>query len=214
MYAQTTERVRQRSGAQRHKHAPICPEQGKAPRHTQDTLRPGGREVGRGRRKGSPAIKRPYDRETCELKDPRREAKGGRTHPAGVFPLTHLRVRGVERTVPIDYTSQQTLWQTLPPGAAPAAARTDGKCSSWIWGQARGTVCFCLRLEGTEPQSFTGSLGELRCLLVPADSWVPETRSSWMLGLPLSPPQHSRGAPIRARGPQPLLRPSAGGLPL
>ena len=71
------------------------------------------------------------------------------------------------------------------------------------WGQARGTVCFCLRLEGTEPQSFTGSLWELRRLLVAADSWVPETRSSWMLGLPLSPPP----PPAQPQDPHPCPRP-------
>ena len=83
------------------------------------------------------------------------------------------------------------------------------------WGQARGTVCFCLRLEGTEPQSFTGSLWELRRLLVPADSWVPETRSSWMLGLPLSPPPSTAtGPPSVPAAPNPCFDPRRAACPL
>lgn len=61
-------------------------------------------------------------------------------------------------------------------------------------------VCLCLCLEGTEPQSFAGSLREPRCLFVSAGSWVSGTRSSWMLGLPLAP---------SAPGPYPHALPAA-----
>ena len=116
--------------------------------------------------------------------------------PPGLFPLTHLRARGVERAVQIDYTSQQTLRRTLPPSAAPAA-RADGKCSPWTGtGQWNG-VPPSVYLEGTELQSFAGSLGEPRRLFVPAGSWVSGTLSSWMLGL-LSfpaPPRYPQPVP-------------------
>ena len=50
LYAQTAERFRQRSGAQRHRHAHICPEQGKAPRHTGQAVSEAGKsEEGRQR---------------------------------------------------------------------------------------------------------------------------------------------------------------------
>lgn len=164
--------------------------------------------------KGKPAIERPRNREsktigTHELKtQPLRQKTDQR--PSGPLCLDPLGLEGSgeDSSDRLHFPADSAADPSPKCGAPP-----PGLMGSVVpgQGQASGMVCLCLYLEGTEPQSFTGSLGEPQRLLVPAGYWVSRTQSTWVLGLPL-PLQHHRGTPIRCPRP-PVPFPTLGGRP-